>query len=243
MMPSGSTNHGSERGAGAPAFEPPHPGVHHPRGRVRGAWSPIADLIIVACIGVLVFTAIYAAVTSPQVGPVHSWRTVRGPQGTFSVRAPVGWHVSQHTGDDDGYALVIRRSRWVHAFIEVYPDLAEEVAAWGRSAGRAPDDTLSYVHVLTGRMLAKQFPGVTEGPPAHTELGGRPAIWSRLEFATEDGIYAGEKMCGMRATLAQGRSGVLMAALAPAESWPDFEPIALEIFRSISFAAPPPSAP
>lgn len=246
MMGARSSDRGSDQaGAGALVFEPPHPGVYGRRGRARGTWSPVTDAILLASLALLVFCAFYAAATSPQVGPVRSWRVVSGPRDIFSIEAPIGWQVIRHSEPGTGDALIIRRSRWVHVFIEVYPELGEEVARWGMSAGSLPADLLAYMHLLTGKMLVRQFPGVSEGRSAPTQLGGVPAIWSRLELNEQGGIYAGVHMTGIRATLAYGPAGLVLVAIAPTESWDEFEPIALHVFRSIRFrplAAAPPSA-
>ena len=214
------------------AFEAPHPGVRRGRRQRRGAWSPLTNGIIIACLAGIVFCALYAAATSSQVGPVHSWHTVQGPGDMFTIQVPAGWQTSYPADSSNALNLVIRRSRWVYAFIEVYPDLAGQVSMWG---GGASYDVLAYMHRLTGKILQRQLPEVYEGRAVPTVLGGRAAIWSQIQF-NDKFNSRGEQMTGIRVTLADGAAGVLLVAVAPTESWPEFEPVALQMFRSIHFS-------
>ncbi len=226
-----------EEGAGA-AFEPPHPGVAHPRGRVRGEWSKLTDGLIIGVLGLLVFIALFSAAASSPVGKVRRWRTVEGLEGQFTIEVPAGWRIDQAGNASDAYIMLISRSRWVRTYVVIYQDLAASAAVWSTSQSCEDPRTLTILHQRTHTTWSDYFGQFQSGRPAPTRVGNKQAIWSRLHFTDGAENYAGREMRGIRTTMAHGKAGVLIATVSPAENWSEFEPIAMQITKSIRFRAP-----
>ncbi|HUS80685.1 MAG TPA: hypothetical protein VM283_05405 [Armatimonadota bacterium] len=198
---------------------------------------------MIAVVSIVVVAAIWSGATASPVGPVRSWRTVQSPDGTFTMRVPIGWQVTQRCEPSAACQMMIARSRWVHIYVDIRPRLAQSAGV--RNPADA-DDTyqlLAALHDRARRDWSANFGEITEGRTSSTRLGGAPAMWSRIEFTDTEGTYKGETMVGLRATVVGGNASVLMAALAPERYWGDFEPVALDIFRSIRFAGRQPQAP
>jgi len=223
-----TTDAASDNGTSSAVFDAPHPGVHSPPGRRRGEWSQATNKWLVVTIAVVVGAAIYSAGAASPVGDVDRWRSASGRDGMFTVDVPVGWHVIEAVDRTGTSIMVIERSQWVRAFVAVYPQLAGVASDSGRQ-----EQALSQAHRVSTRIWTRYFGSISSGPSARTTVGGRPAIWSRMQFDDDGSNYSGLKMTGMRMTLTHGRAGVLLAAVAPDASWDEFEPIALHIANSI----------
>ncbi len=220
-------------GALGAVFDAPHPGVHSPPGRRRGEWSRVTNRLIVFALAVVVGIAIYSAGRASPVGRADSWRVTSGMGGMFTVEAPVGWHVVEAIDRSGAYIMVIDRSQWVRVYVAVYPQLAVETQTWGQASGGGQTQTLLQVHLISERIWTEYFGSISSGPPVRTIINGRPAVWSRMQFVDDGRNYSGLGMTGMRMTLTHGQVGVLLAAVAPDDSWDEFEPIALRILKSI----------
>ena len=222
-----TTSDGNGNGASSAVFDAPHPGVHSPPGRRRGEWSRATNKWIVITLATVVGIAIYSAGAASPVGQVDTWRITSGRGGMFTVEAPAGWHVIEAVDRSGAYIMVIERSQWVRAYVAVYPELAAAM-----QSGQA-SQTLRHTHLISERIWAEYFGSIRSGPLARTAINGRPAVWSRLQFTDDGRNYSGLEMTGMRMTLTYGQEGVLLAAVAPDDSWDEFEPIALRILKSI----------
>lgn len=209
-------------GASSAVFDAPHPGVHSPPGRRRGEWSRLTNGLIVFALAVVVAVAIYSAAVASPVGRTDAWRIVSGRDGMFTVQAPVGWAVIEGVDQSEAYVMVIARSQWVRVYV-VYPEQ-------GDSGG---PQVLAQAHRISLRKWTEYFGSINNGPPARTVVGGRPAVWSRLQFTDDGRNYSGLGMTGMRMTLRCGQAWVFLAAVAPDDCWDEFEPVALRIIKSI----------
>jgi hypothetical protein len=201
----------------------------------RGEWSRVTNGLIVFALAAVVGIAIYSGGVASPVGRADSWRVASGLNGMFTVQAPVGWHVIEAAvgGSDGAYIMVIERSQWVRAYVAVYPELVADTQTWGQTSGGGQTQTLLQVHLISERIWTEYFGSINSGPPVRTIINGRPAVWSRMQFVDDGRNYSGLGMTGMRMTLTHGQVGVLLAAVAPDDSWDEFEPIALRILKSI----------
>lgn len=226
-----TTGDGSSNGAPGAVFDAPHPGVHSPPGRRRGEWSHVTNSLIVFALAVLVAIAIYSAAVASSVGRADSWRLTSARDGMFTIEVPAGWHVFEAVDQSGAYIMIVERSQWVRAYVAVYPKLAAAVQTWGE--GDAGTQALPQAHRISDRIWTDYFGAISNSPPARTVVGGRHAVWSRMHFTDDGRNYSGLGMTGIRMTLTYGQAGVLLAAVAPDDSWDEFEPVALRIVQSI----------
>jgi len=211
------------------SFEAPHPGVRHPRSRRRGQWSALSNGLIAGCFGLLVFLAFWSAATESPLGPVERWATYRHSQGVFTIEYPAGWSAMTRGDERHGQTRIWRTEQisltvWNEPFrLPAYP------MATGTSVQY---QWLRDIHREAARQFANMglFGDYQAGRAGDTTLGGRPAVWSRLDLRSDS-----DQLRGYQVTSLAGEILLLMVATAPADSWDDFEPIALHMLRSLRF--------
>jgi hypothetical protein len=150
----------------------------------------------------------------------------RADDGAIHLEHPSGWAV-RDVGLSGQTHLVIVRSPWVRIHV---------ISERGLGAGEAHYHALPMIHQQTAETWERQMFGeFEEGRIGRTTIGGKRAVWSKFKY---DGRYieAGEPMAGYRATIIGDSRGVIASAVAPAEYWEEFKPIALHVLKSIRFS-------
>lgn len=214
----------------------PHPSVRDPRSVRHGDWPPLVNVAIIATVAFLTAVALLAATAASPVGEVHEWVRWSSDGGEISLEYPSGWVVRNLGGSDQMY-LVIVRSQWVRIHLISESGLTSAARLY-RQLGdhRARYQALEMLHASTGRTWERELAlsNLEEGRPGRTVIGGRPAVWSQFKY-TGMAIEDGEAMTGYRATILGDRRGIIASAVAPADHWQQFRPIALHVLRSIRF--------
>lgn len=214
-----------------------HPGVRHPRARRDGGWSALTNALIGAFAALLVLVALWSAWSGSPVGEVEGWATW-APRGTsVSLRYPEGWRTGQFGEDGLTYAFFVR-STWVRIHVITGPQIARAAYIPGSGSGDVYP-ALEQMHTQSRDYWQGLFGRMREGRVARTVLGGWPAVWSEFHYASGLLEARDEPMTGYRATVLGAGTGVLIAAVAPERSWREFQPIALDVLRSIRLQAAP----
>lgn len=229
----------AQRGAFARAWAADggaHPGVRHPRVRREGGWSALTNGLIGAFAGLLVLVALWSAWSASPVGEVEGWATW-APRGTpVRLRYPEGWRMGEFGEGELTYAFFVR-SAWVRIHVIAGPQIARAAYIPGTGSGDLYT-SLEQMHQQSREYWQELFGEMREGRVARTVLGGRPAVWSEFHYASGLLEARDEPMTGYRATVLGAGTGVLVAAVAPERSWREFQPIALDVLRSIRFGQP-----
>ncbi len=239
LGPAGASPDRVQRGAFARAWAADggaHPGVRHPRNRRENEWSSLTNALIGAFAGLLVLVALWSAWSASPVGKVEGWATWSPSSLPVSLRYPRGWRIGEFAEDGLTYAFFVR-STWVRIHVIAGPPIAQAVS---RPGLRDPDaySALEWMHARSRAFWGELFGEMREGRVTRTFLGGRPAVWSEFHYAGGMLEARAEPMTGYRATVLGAGTGVLIAVVAPERSWREFQPIALDVLRSVRFKPP-----
>jgi hypothetical protein len=193
---------------------------------------------IIATFAFVTALAILFAATASPVGEVHEWAEWHSEAGGISLQHPTGWVVRDLGGPEQVY-LVVVRSPWVRIHVISEAGLASAAGLYRQLGDNvARYQALEMLHASTGETWERQLAlsDLEEGRVGRTVIGGRPAVWSQFKY-TGFAIEDGEPMSGYRATILGDRRGIIASAVAPADHWEQFRPIALHVLRSIRFGA------
>jgi hypothetical protein len=210
----------------------PHPGVRGPRAVRVDDWPvEVNAAIISACVLVTAF-ALLAAWSASPVGEAENWTTWQAAGDALSVEHPEGWSVRRIDRGDQLH-VVIMRSPWVRVHIVSESELASTARLYAQIGdGGARYRALETLHRKTRSTWSSFFGDLDEGRATRTAFGPHRAVWSQFTY-TGTVLEEGEAMRGYRATVLGPGNGVIAGAVAPAQDWADFRPIALRIIRSI----------
>ncbi len=207
------------------AMDATHPGVRHPRARRAGQWPATVNALVVACFSLLTLAALWSAASESPVGDADRWTIWSADSPRFWIEHPAGWRVVRREWQGELQVAIIR-SRWLRVHVSIS-------RLW--PGGSITWDDVRFVHRETRWRSEVEAGSITEGRPELTTIGGRPAAWSRFT-ARGSHIVHGEPLQGYRATIIGDGWAAIVTAVAPAEHFDDFRPLALRIIRSIRFA-------
>ena len=209
----------------------PHPGVRDPRAIRIDDWPLALNATIISlCFLLTAFALLSASIASP-VGTADHWTHWSESTRDVSLDYPRGW-TARNLGAGEDLHVVVMRSPWVRVHIVSESELASAASVYTRMGGDARYQALERLHRQTADTWSTFFGEVDEGRTTRTVIGQKRAVWSQFTY-TGTVLESDEPMRGYRATMLGPRSGVIASAVAPAEHWREFQPIALQILRSI----------
>ncbi len=211
----------------------PHPGVRDPRAVRVDDWPLGVNAGIISTFVLLTAFALLAAWYASPVGEADTWARWKADRHALSVEYPEGWTVRPLSQEDTNVHVVVMRSPWVRVHLVSQRELSSVAQVYARAGNvRSPYQALETLHESTRETWSSFFGALDEGRTTRTVIGTHPAVWSQFTYSGGR-LESGEPMRGYRATILAGGSGVIASAVAPADNWSEFKPIALRVLRSI----------